>query len=106
MSKELILGKRELELAKKISNEIWATYDDKFGYATEKQEKNNSVSTDIPDNIWFFWGQFDSHNQEKFWDKVVHSDDVGSVQLQAWVAEQIQKVREASANLRELGIEL
>ena len=53
-----------------VSNIIWETYDDTHGYATEKIEKNNSVSIDNEENFWFFWGQFDHINQRKMLDMV------------------------------------
>lgn len=57
------LSKASLELVKLLSDKVWGKYDDTHGYRTDKQAKNVSVSTDIPDNIWFFWGQFDQFNQ-------------------------------------------
>lgn len=55
-----------LELAKKISHNIWESYDDEHGYRSEKQAINAGVKTDNPENIWFFWNQFDAQNQMKF----------------------------------------
>lgn len=55
-----------LKLAQQIAHEVWEKYDDTHGYRTEKQEANASVPTDNPDNIWFFWNQFDPRNQAEF----------------------------------------
>lgn len=67
--------KTALELARKISIEIWKTYDDSYGYATEKINKCKEVSTDNPENFYFFFGQFDSRNQKKFMEKVIYTEE-------------------------------
>ena len=57
------MSKDALELLKRVAHQVWEKYDDTFGYRSDKQERNESVSTDISDNVWFFWGQFDGENQ-------------------------------------------
>lgn len=44
--------------------EIWQTYDDTYGYATEKIERVKSI-TNVKDNWGFIVGMFDSPNQQK-----------------------------------------
>lgn len=55
--------------ADKIFNEvkreaikIWGTYDDTYGYVSEKVEKVNSLKN-IEDNLMFIVGMFDLPNQ-------------------------------------------
>jgi len=43
---------------------IWQTYDDTFGYATEKIDRVNNIQN-ISDNAWFIVAMFDSFNQAK-----------------------------------------
>lgn len=79
------MSKEALELAKQIAHEVWAKYDDEFGYRTEKQARNAEVSTDIPDNIWFFWGQFDLNNKAEFATRVAADTSQSSHELGLWV---------------------
>lgn len=44
--------------------DIWKTYDDSFGYATEKIDYVNSI-TNFKDNWGTIVGMFDSDNQQK-----------------------------------------
>ena len=46
------------------SIEIWQTYDDTYGYASEKIERVNSI-TNFKDNWGSIVGMFDSTNQQK-----------------------------------------
>jgi hypothetical protein len=48
---------------------IWKTYDDTYGYATEKIEYINSLSN-IGDNYGTFIGMFDNDNQQKLFNNV------------------------------------
>lgn len=102
---EQSLSKEALELAKKISDGIWQRYDDTYGYQTEKREYNANVSTDNPDNIWFFWGQFDICNQEIFWFRVAESNEAGAEELLAWATEQLAKLGENLNHLRQHGVD-
>lgn len=49
---------------KEASIEIWRTYDDTYGYATEKIDRVNSISN-FKDNWGSIVGMFDSPNQQK-----------------------------------------
>lgn len=49
---------------KQAAIEIWQTYDDEFGYATEKIERVNSI-TNFKDNWGTLVGMFDPINQGK-----------------------------------------
>lgn len=44
--------------------EIWQTYDDTYGYATEKIDQVKAI-TNVRDNWGFIIGMFDSQNQQK-----------------------------------------
>ena len=88
MAKEK-LTKESLDLAKAISNKIWKGYDD-----TEKITRNNNVSTDIPDNIWFFWGQFDANNHVEFFiQTILNKEKPGGKQLEKWVIKTLVQER-------------
>lgn len=81
-----------LKLAQKIANEVWQPYDDTHGYRTEKQERNAAVNIDDPENIWFFWNQFDSSNQNKFQQLVIDATlnrAPGALDLLIWVNTQV-----------------
>lgn len=49
---------------KQAAIEIWQTYDDTFGYASEKIGYVNSI-TNFKDNWGTIVGMFDCHNQQK-----------------------------------------
>lgn len=49
---------------KQASIEIWQTYDDTYGYASEKIDQVNSL-TNFKDNWGTMVGMFDHINQEK-----------------------------------------
>ena len=101
------MGTDEWELAKRISNAVWQKYDDAYGYRSEKQESNAAVNVEVPENIWFFWNQFDSINQEEFVKRVNESQRPGAAKLKAWVNKQIIGTRNASAAFKaRTGIEI
>ena len=56
-----------IKTIKQLCNAIWSTYGDEYGYASEKIEQNNKV-TESEENVDFFFGQFDIHNQAKLID--------------------------------------
>lgn len=43
---------------------LWQTYDDRYGYATEKISRIEDL-TNITDNAWYMVAMFDSENQLK-----------------------------------------
>lgn len=49
---------------KSASIAVWETYDNEFGYVTEKLEQVNSI-TNIQDNAMVFYRMFDYENQAK-----------------------------------------
>lgn len=53
-------------IAQKIADLVWEQYSDEFGYKSEKQERNQSISPDAPDSINFYLNQFDANNQRIF----------------------------------------
>jgi hypothetical protein len=50
---------------KSIATDIWNTYDNEFGYVTEKLERINGFGN-IQDNAMIFYRMFDHINQGKF----------------------------------------
>lgn len=49
---------------KEASKTIWNTYDNTYGYATEKIERVESI-TNFADNVMTCYRMFDSQNQSK-----------------------------------------
>lgn len=49
---------------KENSIKIWETYDDTYGYASEKINHVNSIEN-FKDNVWFIVAMFDWQNQMK-----------------------------------------
>ena len=47
-----------------VASEIWNTYDNTYGYATEKLSYVNSIEN-IEDNAMVFYRMFDYINQQK-----------------------------------------
>jgi ribosome maturation protein Sdo1 len=43
---------------------IWSTYDDKFGYRTEKLNRIKDIQN-VSDNAWYIVAMFDTNNQAK-----------------------------------------
>lgn len=58
------ISDRMFEDIKKNAIKIWKTYDDTYGYATEKISYVESLKN-ISDNWITFYGMFDPINQEK-----------------------------------------
>lgn len=102
------MSEESLKLAQSISHDIWEKYDDTYGYRTEKQAYNARPElTQHPDNIWFFWGQFDRHNQAEFVDRAqmsARAGQPGGSELTKWAKTQYNVVLEATAKLEERGI--
>ena len=53
------------------ATQIWNTYDNQFGYVTEKLNRINSLEN-IQDNAMVFYRIFDWENQAKFRNLVSH----------------------------------
>ena len=51
------------------SVEIWKTYNDDYGYATEKINRINGLEN-VQDNVMFIVAMFDINNQAKLADKL------------------------------------
>lgn len=49
---------------KKNALKIWSTYDDTYGYASEKIERISDL-TNVDDNYMYIVAMFDSNNQAK-----------------------------------------
>lgn len=49
---------------KEAATKIWNTYDDTYGYRTEKLERIKNI-TNVSDNAWYIVAMFDSNNQAK-----------------------------------------
>jgi len=87
-----MLSLKALEIAQKIAHEVWQKYDDSYGYRTEKQERNAKVLPNHLDNMWFYWNQFDSANQQEFEervDKLPDSDE--KKELKVWISERFKE---------------
>jgi len=54
---------------KAASIKIWKTYDDTYGYATEKIDKIKDIEN-VKDNAWYMVAMFDHINQGKLCDSV------------------------------------
>ena len=65
---------------KKASMEIWQTYDDSFGYATEKMSRIKDIEN-VSDNAWYMVAMFDTVNQAKLLGRV--SGSTGAMILDA-----------------------
>lgn len=50
---------------KSIATQIWETYDNQYGYVTEKLNYINRIDN-IQDNAMVFYRMFDNNNQETF----------------------------------------
>jgi hypothetical protein len=50
---------------KSIATQIWETYDNQYGYVTDKLNYINSIDN-IQDNAMVFYRMFDDNNQETF----------------------------------------
>lgn len=77
---------------------IWRTYDDQFGYATEKCKQVESIEN-FRDNWTFIVSMFDHHNQEKL-------IDILDGEAKDLVYRATEPNREALGKLKEMGIEL
>jgi hypothetical protein len=53
------------------ATQIWNTYDNQFGYVTEKLNRINSLEN-IQDNAMVFYRMFDWENQAKFRNLISH----------------------------------
>jgi hypothetical protein len=53
---------------KSIATDIWNTYDDTYGYVTEKLNRINSFGN-VQDNAMVFYRMFDTQNQTTFYFK-------------------------------------
>jgi hypothetical protein len=53
---------------KSIATDIWNTYDNQYGYVTEKLDRINSFDN-IQDNAMVFYRMFDTQNQMTFFFK-------------------------------------
>lgn len=53
---------------KENAEKIWRTYDDKYGYVTEKLRRIDIKN--IGDNAWYIVAMFDSQNQAKLLEMV------------------------------------
>ena len=103
----MIIKERHLKLMQKIAHQVWDKYDDKFGYRSEKQALNASIPTKHPDNIWFFWNQFDSHNHREFLVRLVmYKQCQAKKDLLVWIKKQLLEEAESIEKLRKAGIEI
>lgn len=103
------MSEEALKLAQSISHEIWQTYDDKFGYRSEKQARNAAIPTLTGSDLYPFWGQFDWHNHTIFINKVqalVDSNVPGALELGRWALPLAKQELQMLQELAEKGISL
>lgn len=81
---------------KQASIEVWETYDDTYGYASEKINYVKSL-TNVGDNYGTFIGMFDVHNQEKLYHKV---GDESKALIDSWTGGLERSIQMA----KEMGI--
>lgn len=60
---------------KQAATKVWSTYDDTYGYATEKLNRVDSI-VNYADNWYTFIGMFDSRNQAKMMLELKRDDTV------------------------------
>lgn len=101
------MSEAALKLAQKIAHEVWQKYDDEHSYRTEKQERNAATPTDHPDNIWFFWNQFDHTNHLEFVAKTAgYLGTPAGDELWEWTKEPYSREMMSVENLKEMGIDI
>lgn len=54
----------EFEELKKAAIEVWQSYDDTYGYASEKMDRIKEI-LNVADNFMYIFAMFDSQNQRK-----------------------------------------
>ena len=67
MSQELYYEAPSDEIFQEVKKEaikIWETYDDTYGYATEKIDRIKDLEN-IRDNFMYLWAMLDNNNQVK-----------------------------------------
>lgn len=63
------MNDKQFKELKSNAIKIWQSYDDRFGYATEKIETINRIKN-VTDNYGIIIGMFDIHNQRKLYNAV------------------------------------
>lgn len=76
--------------------EIWQTYDDTYGYATEKIQRVQSI-TNVQDNYGGIIGMFDHVNQRKLYELV-------SPEAQALIDDWVGGLSRVEKMAKELGL--
>lgn len=77
---------------------IWQTYDDTYGYASEKINYIKPIGN-VKDNCLLIVNMFDVHNMRRLINAVTKES-------QAWLMPYLEESFVAEAKLREMGIEL
>lgn len=95
---------KHLAIIKELAHEVWGSYDDQFGYRSEKQKRNADVGTDHPDNIWFFWNQFDAKNHKVLYGKLLSY--IACPERTDLIAFAINGMKKEQDAIDELGIDL
>ena len=99
------ISNKALEIAQKIAHEVWQKYDDKYGYRTEKQKRNGQVQPNDPENMWFYWNQFDSANQDEFSERVCGlPESTEKEELKEWITETFKEYIKLYLNSPSKGI--
>jgi hypothetical protein len=69
------------EEMKELAITIWSTYDDTYGYASEKINRIKDLNN-TTDNFMYIFAMFDDHNQEKL-------KKLASAELQLTIIEKV-----------------
>lgn len=67
---------------------LWGTYNDEYGYATEKIDRIRNL-LNIKDNAWYIVGMFDQENQAILFSRLKPESQVAFMRMKAWEASQI-----------------
>ena len=100
------IRKKHLLIMQEVSHKVWEL-SDKHGYRNEKQKRNANASVKFPDDIWFFWNQFDFRNHIKIFKELLlfYKDTKERNDLIEWTFEQLKKEKKIIGKLKKRGIE-
>jgi len=71
--------------------QLWQTYDDTYGYASEKINRIKNIQN-IQDNAWYIVGMFDQQNQIKLIFSLTPEAAKVVWNLLSWNAQEAQKI--------------
>ena len=103
----MIIRRKHLLIMQEVSHKVWEFYSDEHGYRSEKQKRNADASARNPDDIWFFWNQFDFDNHIKVFKELLlfYKDSPERNDLIEWTIKQLVKEKKTIIELKKKGIE-